>query len=838
MSSKLQVMCFILITLTIRITLKLVKIGGNTMDIRRLISEMTLYEKASLLSGKTQFDTQDIARLKIPSMSYADGPHGIRKQLGSADHLGLNESAKATSFPTSATLANSWDEDLLYEVGEALGKEALSLNVHSLLAPGLNIKRNPRCGRNFEYFSEDPYISGKLAASYIRGVQANGTIATPKHFAVNSQEYKRMVSDSIIDERSLREIYLTGFEIAVKEGKAKSIMSAYNRVNGVYANESKYLLRDILVDEWNFEGFVVSDWGGSNDHVLGVKNGSHSEMPGTGVNAPLELVEAVESGRLDEAILDERVFEILNAIMQSNADQEAVSIDQKAHHQLAKKAAEESIVLLKNEDNLLPLNNEIPTAILGDFANTPRYQGAGSSVINPTHLETIVDEVKHSSLNVVGMSKGVRRGEALSAKDLEAVDEAIKNAKVVILFLGLDEVSESEGMDRTNILIPDAQRELLKYVKDKGKKTIVSLSCGSVVDMMWSTDADAIVHGYLGGQAGASAMLNVLSGNINPSGRLAETYPLLESDIPFNEDFPYKGAYAYYTEGIFVGYRYYDTNDIAVHYPFGYGLSYSDFEYSDLKVSDTGVSLKVVNKSHRDGAEVVQLYVGKKDSLIPRAKKELKGFKKIFLKAQEEKTIEIAFDDKTFRHYSAVNERWEIEGGRYEVYVGSHVNNILLEDVIDVKQHNFDKEALDPYYSGYFNGKVSHDLDDFEVIMNTKVPREDAHKTLMDQNSTIMDLRYSKSFLARSVSKIVNRLIERSERKKKPDLNLLFMYNMPFRAMGKMTNGMMDTAMIDSIIVMCNGHFFKGFGSLIKAFRRNRKRQKEMKRSISNEEMA
>lgn len=798
------------------------------MDIKQTIKKMTLLQKASLMSGQTQFDSRAIASLDIPSISYADGPHGVRKQLGSADHLGLNESAKATCFPTSATTANSWDVALGERVGRALGEESLYHNVDALLGPGLNIKRNPKCGRNFEYFSEDPYLSGKMAAAYIRGIQANGTIATPKHLAVNSQEYKRMTSDSIVDMRTYREIYTTAFEIAVKEGGAKSIMTSYNLINGIYANESEQLLRSILVDEWGFEGFVVSDWGGSNDHVLGVKNGSHAEMPGTGINGPIELVEAVQAGHLSEEILDQRVEEFLRIVMTSNANKPQNVIDENEHHEIAREAALKSAVLLKNEHNILPLSANTKVAIVGDFAYTPRYQGAGSSVINPTQLESIQSVYKNYPINVVGMAQGFERCKPLDVKTLPTTNAAIKDADVVILFLGLDEISESEGMDRASIQLPQAQRELLKYVKDQKKQTIVVLSSGSVVDMSWDVNADAILHSYLSGQAGAGATLELLTGAVSPSGKLAESYPVSYDDVPFGEDFPAMGTYAYHREGIFVGYRYYETQNVAVKYPFGFGLSYTQFEYSNIKVESNGVSVDVRNTGSVLGSEIVQMYVGKKDSLIPRPAKELKAFAKITLEPSETQTVLLNFDDKSFRHYSGINMRWEVEGGVYQIMVGRDVQSVEGCVDVTVEPTNFNADTLDPFYPEYFLGNVrASSMKDFGRLLGYDAPRESGKRNVIEKNSTIMDLKDAKNPLARFVSYCFRKLIARSERKEKPDLNLLFMFNMPFRAIGKMTNGLVDNAMIDGLLTICNGHFFKGSSQFIKAWNANRKRRKD-----------
>lgn len=487
---------------------------------QELIEKMTVEEKAAFLSGKNVWQTRECKRLNIPSIFCSDGPHGIRKQAGEGDHLGLNESLPATCFPTAAAVANSWDEELGRELGEALGEEAAAQKVNVLLGPGLNIKRSPLCGRNFEYFSEDPYLSGKMAAAYIKGIQSHGVYACPKHFAVNSQELRRMAMNSVLDERTLREIYLTGFEIAVKEGNAKSIMTSYNEVNGIYANENKHLLQDILRKEWGFDGIVITDWGGSNDHAKGVAAGSNLEMPAPGLDSAREILKAIENKTLTMEELDVCVDGLLDAVLTLHKNEEGKkrNFKETVHHNLAKRAAAESAVLLKNEGNILPLAAESKIAIIGDFAVEPRYQGAGSSMVNPTYLETIEKSVGKYELQVVGINRGYRRtGEEDAALRKEALDLAAA-ADVVLYCFGLDELSESEGIDRTHMRIPQNQIDLLQAIVQVNPNVIGLLSAGSAIEMPWHYCCKAILHGYLTGQAGASAMLDILTGRVNPSG--------------------------------------------------------------------------------------------------------------------------------------------------------------------------------------------------------------------------------------------------------------------------------------------------------------------------------
>ena len=598
---------------------------------------MTIEEKAAFLSGKGEWETRDFERVGIPSIFCSDGPHGIRKQAGAGDHLGLNESLPATCFPTAATIANSWDEDLGETLGETLGEEAMAEGVNVLLGPGLNIKRSPLCGRNFEYFSEDPYLAGKMAASYVRGIQSQGVYACPKHFAVNSQELRRMAMNSVVDERTLREIYLTGFEIAVKEGGAKTIMSAYNEVNGTYANENKHLLKEILRDEWGFDGIVITDWGASNDHALGVAAGSNLEMPNPGLDSARELVAAVSSGKISEKDLDERVDELLDAVitLSANAKGRKEDFDKNAHHNIARRAAAESAILLKNEDNILPLNKGAKVAIIGDFAFVPRYQGAGSSLVNPTRVETISEMVKGYDLQVVGMSRGYSRsGEEDAQTKKEALDLASR-ADIVLFFFGLNENSESEGMDRTHMRIPQNQINLLQELGQVNANLVGVISAGSAIEMPWHHYFKALLHCYLNGQAGAGATLDILTGAVNPSGKLSETIPRRHEDTPAYRYYPSRERSSEYRESLYVGYRYYDTADVPVLYPFGFGLSYTNFLYSDITADESGVSFTLTNTGDKDGAEVAQLYVSLPDGKVFRPAKELKGFKKVYLKAGE-----------------------------------------------------------------------------------------------------------------------------------------------------------------------------------------------------------
>lgn len=833
--------------------------GGEMLKYQELISKMTLEEKCYLLSGQDFWQTRSVKRLNIPNMTMSDGPHGVRKQEGEGDQLGIHKSVPATCFPTAAAIANSWAPELGEEIGRCLGEEAACQNVDVLLGPGVNIKRSPLCGRNFEYFSEDPYLTGKMAAGYVRGIQSYGVAASPKHFAVNSQELRRMASDSIVDERTLREIYLTAFEIIVKEAHPHAIMSAYNRVNGVYANENTHLLQEILRREWGFDGIVVSDWGGSNSHVEGVRAGAHLEMPTTGGDSDQELLEAVKAGKIPSAWLNLLLDELLAVVFSTTkaVDKHRNTIfDIEDHHRMARKASEESIVLLKNEDGILPLSAGTKVALIGDFAETPRYQGAGSSMVNPTKLESIKDVIGDSGMNCIGYAKGYMRGGRLDtamgekgvsgAKAIKAAVGASRSeaalraeaaklaarAEVVLLCMGLDEIAEAEGLDRPDMKISGSQIQLLKDLSKVNENIVVLFSAGSAVEMPWISRCRALVHGYLSGQAGASAVLRVVTGEVNPSGKLAESYPLRCEDVSSAPYFPSKERTAEYRESLFTGYRYFTTAKVPVRFPFGFGLSYTTFGYSDLKVSEKEVSFTVANTGNKDGAEVAQLYVSAKQSKIFRPVRELKGFTKVFLKAGEEKRVAIQLDDKAFRYFNVKTGSFESEGGEYEILVGASSEDIRLSGNIMIKGTG----AVLPWESGslpsYESGNVKKVSDrEFEALLGHPIPDGRWNSNgLLDINDALCQMYYAKSPAARLAYRILTRMLKRSEAKGKPDLNILFIYNMPFRGIAKMTGGMVTMEMAEGILTIVNGHFFKGLGKVAGGFIRSGKRRKKVKK--------
>ncbi|RUS43901.1 beta-glucosidase [Cohnella sp. AR92] len=666
-------------------------------DIQALLSRMTLEEKAGLCSGQDFWRLKGVERLGIPSIMVTDGPHGLRKQQGSSDHLGLFDSVPATCFPSAAGMASSWDRELIGSVGVALGEECQAEDVAVLLGPGANIKRSPLCGRNFEYFSEDPYLSSEMAASHIGGVQSQGVGTSLKHFAVNNQEHRRMSVDAVVDERTLREIYLASFEGAVKKGQPWTVMSSYNKVNGTYASENEVLLTRILKEEWGHEGVVVTDWGATNERVDSLAAGNELEMPGSGGYGDRKIVEAVKSGMLSEEALDRAVYRLLQLIFKSvNAKKLNASYDRDDHHALAHKVAAESMVLLKNENSLLPLSPGDNVAVIGAFAKKPRFQGGGSSHIHPTRLDEPLAEIRKlaSSSASVAYAQGYSIDSDIS--DAALIDEAkmaAASADAAILFVGLPDRYESEGYDRTHLRMPANQEELIEAVAGVQKNVIVVLMNGSPIEMPWLGKVRSVLEAYLGGQAVGGAIADLLYGLANPSGKLAETFPVKLSDNPSFLFFPGEADRVEYREGVFVGYRYYDSKHVKPLFPFGHGLSYTTFDYSGLKFSkisilDTDtleVKVDIRNAGTRPGKEIVQLYVRDVESTVIRPAKELKGFAKIELQPCEQKTVTFTLDKRSFAYYNTRINDWHVESGEFELLIGRSSQDIALTGTVRVE---------------------------------------------------------------------------------------------------------------------------------------------------------
>ncbi|MDR1093476.1 MAG: glycoside hydrolase family 3 C-terminal domain-containing protein [Clostridiales bacterium] len=812
------------------------------MEYKELIGKMTLEEKASMLSGKSFWETKDYPEYGIPSMFLADGPHGVRRQVAASDHLGLNESMKATCFPTAATVANSWDPGVGEELAACIGREAAKQKVNVLLGPGLNIKRNPLCGRNFEYFSEDPYLAGKMAAAYARGIQSAGVAACPKHFAANNQESRRMVIDSVVDERALREIYLTPFEMAVKEGGAKTVMSSYNKINGTYANENAHVLKDILRGEWGFKGVVVTDWGGSNDRVDGFLAGNELEMPSNRGETNTEIVAAVKSGRVSEAALDAAVERLLTLLYGTGEalKRAGKEFDTEAHHAAALRAAEGSAVLLKNDGGVLPLKKGVKVAVIGDFAKNPRFQGAGSSVVNPTKLDAALGLSARYGINSVGYAPGFKRYGKKSKGLIRKAVKLAQGADVALLYIGLDEVTETEGIDRADMRLPENQRDLIAALKKTGKKTVAVLSCGVALEAGWVDGVDALLHAYLGGQAGAAAVLNLLTGKANPSGKLAESYPYSYGDCSSASNFPGGAASVEYRESVFVGYRHYDAAGVKVRFPFGYGMSYTSFGYGGLTATGAGVKFTLKNTGAVAGAEIAQLYVGAKNSKIFRPKKELKGFKKVFLQPGESREVEIPFDEYTFRYFNVKTNRWETEPGEYEIAVGASSADIRLTASIRKEGESAPAPYAEQDLPAYYKGSAANvGKAEFEKLLGRETP-EPGHRFIkknrifVDANTAIYDLKYAKGWAGRFFARALqfaHYLLWGLGKRKLANVLMMGVCNMPLRGLARMSGGMICWGQLDGLITIFNGKFFKGLHKFRKEGKLRKKREKAAKRA-------
>jgi beta-glucosidase len=670
---------------------------------KSLVAEMTLEEKTKMLSGDGWWRTHAVERVGIPSMSVSDGPHGLRKVEGG----GIQTSVPATCFPTASAIASSWDTELIREIGVALAEECQANDVQILLGPGVNMKRSPLGGRNFEYFSEDPVLAGKMAAAYIQGVQSQGVGTSLKHYAANNQEFERMATSSNLDERTLREVYLPAFEIAIKQAQPWSVMAAYNSVNHVFATENTWLLQDILRTEWGFTGFVVSDWGAVHDGVAGVNAGLSLEMPGSGNYHQNKVLQAVQAGKIPLSGIDEVIVPLLAVILKAKASHQGnATFDAERHDILARRAAAESIVVLKNAGNLLPLNfNESKTvAIIGAFAKRPRYQGSGSSQVNPTRISTAYHELTKLTGENVVLRYAAGFTEDGSTTD-ELIDGAVQQAKtadVAVLFAGLPGNYESEGIDRSSLDLPAGHNRLIESVLSVQPNLVVVLMNGSAVALPWADRVPAIVEAWLGGQAGGGAIADVLTGRVNPSGKLSETFPAGLEDTPSYPEFPAKNREANYGEGIFIGYRYYDARNLKPLFPFGFGLSYTTFSYSDLRVTPTvvrdteniSVEVTVKNTGKLSGKEIVQLYVREEQPRVVRPEKELKAFAKVALEPGEEKRVSFRLEARDFAYYDVMRHGWVVKPGDFEILVGASSRDLRLGQKVEVHTNEPSSLAL------------------------------------------------------------------------------------------------------------------------------------------------
>lgn len=799
------------------------------MKNQELLSQMTLEEKVSICSGKDFWNLKGIERLGIPEIMITDGPHGLRKKNPDpgSDKSGLSDSVPTTCFPTAATTACSWDPELLYEMGVALGEECLSEKVSVILGPGVNMKRSPLCGRNFEYFSEDPLLAGELAAGLINGVQSKNVGTSIKHFAVNSQEKRRMTISSVVDERTLREIYLTAFEIAVKKAQPWTVMNAYNRINGTYCSDNDYLQNKILRDEWGFKGIVVTDWGAANDRVQGMKSGNELEMPSSGGINDKKVVEAVKKGELDEAVVDRCADRMLTLINKSVAAFEDTTYDKKAHHELAAKICSQSVVLLKNEENILPLSKEKKVAVIGEMAVSPRFQGAGSSIINPTELTDALSALKEKGYDVSYAQGYDKKTDVVSDTMVAEACKVASEAETVLLFIGLTEAYESEGYDRSHLNLPTSHNKLAEEIVKVNSNVIVVLSGGSPVEMPWINSVKALINGYLGGQASGTALAQIISGEVNPSGKLAETYPLCLADVANSEIYPGTDQTAEHRDGIYIGYRYYDTAKKDVLFPFGFGLSYTAFEYSDIKLSadsikDTDtvtVSYKIKNVGSCAGAETSQVYIKDCDSTIFRPEKELKGFKKVYLEPGEEKEVEITLCKRAFAYYNVNIMDWHVETGKFQVLVGASSRDIRLSAELEVVST---VDAVVPDYKQtapcYYGANVKNVPDsEYEALLGFPLPSAtfDTTQKLTIANS-LGDAKHTK--WGGRVNRLIDGIMNKMFKPDDPNGGMIkaMALEIPIKNFISMSSGVFSEKMADGLLMILNGDGAgKGLGKIL-----------------------
>ena len=774
------------------------------MDIEKILQQMTLEDKIALCSGENFWETKKYEKYGIPSLFMCDGPHGLRKQENAADMLGVNESRKATCFPAEVTTAGSWNPELLAEIGAAIGEEAREQGVGLVLGPGVNLKRNPLCGRNFEYFSEDPYLTGRLAAGFIRGAEAQGIGTSLKHFAANSQEKSRFNSDSVLDERTLRELYLTAFEIAVKEGKPSTVMCAYPKLNGVHCSDNKRLLTDILRTEWGFDGMVITDWGAMNDRIKGFRAGCDLNMPGGSDYMEKDVFQAVKDGTLPESCVDGSARRVLELVFRAAETlSKKAACDYEAHHALAKRAAAEGAVLLKNEGGILPLKQDAKIAVIGAMAKNLRHQGAGSSHINPVRLSHPLDFLPNAAY-APGCDE---RGDTTDAMLAEA-RSAAQQAEIAVVFAGLPDHCESEGFDRDDMKMPAGQLRMIEAVVSANPNTVVVLLCGSAVECPWADEVKAVLYMGLPGQAGGEAIADLLYGRINPSGRLAESWPFTYEDVPSSEVYG-KTADALYQEGVYVGYRYYDKAGVPVRWPFGFGLSYTEFVYSDLTVSGNTISVTVKNIGKCAGAEVAQLYMEAPQGGLHRPPRELKGFRKVFLQPGEAQTVTFPLTDRSFAVWQ---DGWRVPGGAYTVCIGGLTASVEKSgEVLPI-----------PAWQGgswYERCTGKPNQADWEAMLGHSYTPPVLKKGAFTMDNTVMEMK-DYSLIMKIMFKAVEATVAKGYGGKKDYENPNFRMQMassagaPIRSM--MISGGMKGGVLPGMLEIANGHFFRGIRKMIK----------------------
>lgn len=809
---------------------------------KEILDQLTIEEKASLCSGLDYWHTKPIPHAGIRSITMSDGPHGIRKR-DNAEKKDKKKSGSvlagtpAICYPTAAATACSWDEDLLYKMGQALGEECQKEGIAVLLGPGVNIKRSPLCGRNFEYFSEDPLLAGRLAAAFIKGVQSKGIGTSIKHYAANNQETRRMTINSVVDIRALMEIYLRPFEIAIKNSQPWTVMCAYNRLNGEYCAENKWLLTDVLREKWGFEGLVVTDWGAENDRVKGLIAGQEIEMPFSGGKNDRLIVEAVKNGQLSEEILDAAADKAVTLAIKGASAEKKDSYNIQAHHKLAREIAGQSMVLLKNNGGILPLKKDAKVLIVGEMAENPRYQGAGSSLINPLLLDCACSALKAQRIDF-DYARGYsmdKKGKKYNNEYLEQAVKMARTAQPVVIFAGLTSEYETEGYDRKHIEMPESHNRLIEEISRINKNTIVVLAGGAVMQMRWCDNVSAVLMSSLSGQAGGSAVIDVLYGDVNPSGRLAETYPFALDDVPCSKYFPGDIFTSEYRESIYVGYRYYSTVNKAVRFPFGYGLSYTKFEYSDVKLSadeiqdgDTvNVVFSIKNVGEFPGAETAQVYVTDIQSTAFRPKKELKGFKKIFLEPGEEKSVEIKLDRDAFAFFNPVANTWQVESGDFIVSVGASVEDIKSEAVIRVNSGDTAVIAdLSSVAPSYYSGNVMDvSANEFEVVLGTKLPKKPQGRRKLNYSNTLEDAIGGK--WGGRINKFFAKILDPST------MAGAVAVQSPIKTFIYWSMGVFSEDMADGLLLILNeDKFFRGVGKIIKGIPKAVKKMPNLFKSI------
>lgn len=793
-----------------------------------IVKNLSLEEKCKFCCGIDFWHSYGIDKMNIPSIMLCDGPHGLRKEESERFMFMSPKVIKSTCFPTATALASTFDEELINRMGKALGEECRRKDVAVLLSPGINIKRLPICGRNFEYFSEDPYLSGKMSAALIRGIQSKGVAACLKHFAANSQEKYRMTINSIIDERALREIYLKGFEIAIKGANPWCVMMAYNRLNGQYCCENKYLMQDILRNEWNYEGCIISDWGGVNDIISSINNGLNLEMPGYKDDYYKILQKAVETNKLDEKILNQSVTKVIELILRYKEGKKIpYKCNFKDHIDLAEKIAESSAVLLKNDDNILPGNNSQKVGIIGRLAKEPVYQGLGSSHVNANTIDNAYDVFVHNNCNINYADGYSLENDEIDELLLKKAIEVAKNKDIVYLFIGLPKYYEAEGYDRKNLKLPKSHDNLVYEISRVNKNLVVILQGGSVVEMPWSHIPKGILLTHLSGCRGGNATVNLLLGNQNPSGKLSETYANTFEDYPSVQFYPGDNNYVEYRESIFIGYRYFDSADINVKYPFGFGLSYTTFEYSNMKIkynnyNNMEISVTVTNVGDLEGKEVAQLYVSCLYSKLFRAKQELKGFKKINLKPKESKEVTFILDEGCFTYYNIQSHQYEVEEGQYGISIGSSSRDIKFSTVVNKRGNTvktIDYKAKYQSYYELYKKKLSTTELEFENIYNKELPIINKQIYPFTINSTINDIKsiYGGDLIISAINKKANKFVSGDKAMEitvKESLN-----DQPFRLIAMVTRGAINRKSIQGFVDLLNKHYIKGFLQIL----RNRK---------------